>query len=168
MRYHRRMAMNRHAVQRSDDGRREDSSSREDRVQREDSVADGAALADRAAVTLFHSLSDPVRLRIIRLLSDGERRVVDLTHELGLAQSTVSGHLASLRSAGLVDAHPHGRSTFYALAKPELWELLAAAERVLDADGSPGTLCPEQHRPPMASVCGVAVRGCVLSGHGRQ
>lgn len=103
--------------------------------------------AGDAAVMLFHSLSDPARLAIIRLLSDGERRVVDLTGELGLAQSTVSGHLSCLRSAGLVDAHPHGRSTYYALARPELWELLAAAERVLDAGGAAVTLCPEHHRP---------------------
>ncbi len=134
---------------------------------------EGTRDTDSAAVALFHSLSDPARLAIIRLLSDGERRVVDLTGELGLAQSTVSGHLACLRSAGLVDAHPHGRSTYYALTRPELWELLAAAETVLDAAGSAVTLCPEHHRPqrPEPLVpCGVAVRGCLLHGahHGRH
>lgn len=82
-------------------------------------------------VALFHGLADPVRLAIIRMLGDGERRVVDLTRELGLAQSTVSGHLACLRAAGLVDAHPHGRATFYAIARPHVWALLAAAEAVL-------------------------------------
>ena len=46
------------------------------------------------AVLLFHSLADPARLEIVRLLADGERRVVDLTRALGLAQSTISGHLA--------------------------------------------------------------------------
>ncbi|NEE01614.1 ArsR/SmtB family transcription factor [Phytoactinopolyspora halotolerans] len=121
---------------------------------------------DQAAVMLFHSLADPARLAIIRLLGDGERRVVDLTRDLGLAQSTVSGHLACLRSAGLIDAHPHGRSTYYALARPELWRMLAAAENVLDAGGSAVTLCPEHHRPESAEACGAAVRGCLhASGH---
>jgi ArsR family transcriptional regulator, cadmium/lead-responsive transcriptional repressor len=101
----------------------------------EHGTAGGAT--DQAAVLLFHSLADPVRLSIIRILADGERRVVDLTEKLGLAQSTVSGHLACLRSAGLIDAHPHGRSTFYALAKPELWPLLAAAEDLLNSSGVP-------------------------------
>ncbi|NED96169.1 winged helix-turn-helix transcriptional regulator [Phytoactinopolyspora alkaliphila] len=158
--------MNRHRAPAQDDGRRSGVGSAADVATADGATADGS-VADGAAVRLFHSLSDPVRLRIIRLLSDGERRVVELTRELNLAQSTVSGHLACLRSAGLVDAHPHGRSTFYALAKPELWELLAAAERILDADGSAGALCPERHRPEPAAACGVTVRGCVLSGQGR-
>ncbi|TDE11853.1 ArsR/SmtB family transcription factor [Jiangella asiatica] len=106
---------------------------------------------DAAAVQLFHSLADPARLAIVRLLGDGERRVVDLTAELGLAQSTVSGHLSSLRNAGLVEPHPHGRSTFYALTRPELWRLMAAAEDVLAADGVPARLCPERHRPEATS-----------------
>lgn len=118
---------------------------------------------DGPAVMLFHSLADPARLAVLRLLADGERRVVDLTAELGLAQSTVSGHLACLRSAGLVEAHPHGRSTFYALARPELWRLMAAAEDVLDATGSTVELCPAHHRPPAMS-CGASVRGCVAHG----
>lgn len=89
-----------------------------------------------AAVQLFHSLADPARLAVVKLLADGERRVVDLTAELGLAQSTVSGHLACLRSAGIVEAHPHGRSTFYGLARAELWPLLAAAEDLLHSTGA--------------------------------
>ncbi|MBB5788694.1 ArsR/SmtB family transcription factor [Jiangella mangrovi] len=99
--------------------------------------------ADTAAVQLFHSLADPARLEIVRLLGAGERRVVDLTAELGLAQSTVSGHLSCLRHAGLVEPHPHGRSTYYALIRPELWAMLAAAEDVLAAAGSPARLCPD-------------------------
>lgn len=98
---------------------------------------------DAAAVQLFHSLADPARLEIVRLLGHGERRVVDLTAELGLAQSTVSGHLSCLRHAGLVEPHPHGRSTYYALIRPELWAMLTAAEDVLAAAGSPARLRPD-------------------------
>ena len=39
------------------------------------------------AASLFHSLSDPARLAILRHLAAGEHRVVDLTAHLGLAQS---------------------------------------------------------------------------------
>jgi ArsR family transcriptional regulator len=53
---------------------------------------------------LFRSLGDETRLRIVARLAAGEARVVDLTGELGLAQSTVSKHLACLRGCGLVDA----------------------------------------------------------------
>lgn len=96
---------------------------------------------------LFHSLADPVRLTILRLLADAEYRVVDLTEQLGLAQSTVSGHLASLRAAGIVGARPDGRSTYYYLASADVWALLAAADDMLRAADGATALCPDRHRP---------------------
>ncbi|HET9974526.1 MAG TPA: metalloregulator ArsR/SmtB family transcription factor, partial [Streptosporangiaceae bacterium] len=62
----------------------------------------------RPAAALFRSLADPARLAIVRRLAAGPARVVDLTRELGLAQSTVSGHLACLRDCGLAAARPQG------------------------------------------------------------
>ncbi len=70
------------------------------------------------------------------------RRVVDLTGELGLAQSTVSGHLACLRDCGLVGVRPAGRASVYSLTQPALLDLLAAAEAVLEATGNAVALCP--------------------------
>ena len=95
-----------------------------------------------AAVCLFRSLADPTRLAIVQHLALGEHRVVDLMAHLGLAQSTVSGHLSCLRDCGLVTARAQGRASFYALARPELIDLLAAAERLLEATGDAVTLCP--------------------------
>lgn len=95
-----------------------------------------------AAVCLFRSLADPARLAIVRHLALGEQRVVDLTAHLGLAQSTVSGHLSCLRDCGLVTARAQGRASFYALARPELIDLLVAAERLLEATGEAVALCP--------------------------
>ena len=94
------------------------------------------------AAALFRSLADPARLAIIRRLAAGEARVVDLTGELGLAQSTVSAHLACLRDCGLVDSRPAGRASVYSLSQPALPGLLAAAEEVLEATGSAVALCP--------------------------
>jgi ArsR family transcriptional regulator, cadmium/lead-responsive transcriptional repressor len=94
------------------------------------------------AVSLFRSLADPVRLSIVRRLARGEARVVDLVGELGLAQSTVSGHLACLRDCGLVDFRAQGRQSFYALTRPELMDLLTAAEHLLAATGAKVALCP--------------------------
>lgn len=95
-----------------------------------------------AAVCLFRGLADPARLTIVRHLALGEHRVVDLTAHVGLAQSTVSGHLSCLRDCGLVTARAEGRASLYSLAHPELLDLLAAAERLLDATGAAVTLCP--------------------------
>ncbi|MDO3635316.1 ArsR/SmtB family transcription factor [Mycolicibacterium arseniciresistens] len=95
-----------------------------------------------AAVALFHSLSDSTRLAIVRRLADGEARVVDLIGELGLAQSTVSAHVACLRDCGLVIGRPEGRQMFYSLTRPELMDLLASAETLLAATGNTVALCP--------------------------
>lgn len=95
-----------------------------------------------AAVALFRSLADPTRLAIARRLAAGEARVVDLTTELGLPQSTVSSHVACLRECGLVDYRPQGRSSVYRVTHPELIELLAAAETLLRATGEAVALCP--------------------------
>lgn len=96
----------------------------------------------RPAAALFRSLGDPARLEILRGLADGECRVVDLTHRVGLAQATVSAHLACLRDCGLVEVRPVGRASMYRLAQPALLELLAAAEQVLAATGNAVALCP--------------------------
>jgi DNA-binding transcriptional ArsR family regulator len=95
------------------------------------------------AVALFRSLADPARLSILRHLTLGEHRVVDLTAHLGLAQSTTSAHLACLRDCGLVSVRTVGRSSVYTLAvEPELMSVFASAERLLAATGDAVTLCP--------------------------
>ncbi|KFK88135.1 ArsR family transcriptional regulator [Streptomyces sp. JS01] len=98
--------------------------------------------APSAAVALFRSLGDPARLAILRRLAEGEARVTDLVACVGLAQSTVSAHLACLRDCGLITSRPQGRATLHALARPELLDLLAAAEQLLAATGEAVDLCP--------------------------
>jgi ArsR family transcriptional regulator, cadmium/lead-responsive transcriptional repressor len=101
----------------------------------------------RPAVALFRSLADPTRLAIVRRLADGEARVVDLTAELGLPQSTVSTHLACLRDCGLVAGRVAGRQVFYALTRGELLALLGSAEGLLEATGERVALCPRYGEP---------------------
>src|ERR687894_1102088 len=104
-------------------------------------VDEAAALA--AAACVFRSLGDTTRLAILRHLALGEHRVVELTAHLGLAQSTVSAHLACLRDCGLVTSRPQGRASMWSLATaPELLDVLAAAERLLAATGDAVVLCP--------------------------
>ena len=96
-----------------------------------------------AAACMFRSLGDPGRLAILRHLALGEHRVVDLTAHLGLAQSTVSAHLACLRDCGLVTSRPQGRASMWSLDhSADLLDLLGAAERLLAATGDAVALCP--------------------------
>lgn len=96
----------------------------------------------RRGAALFHGLADRNRLAIVRQLAHGERRVVDLTEALGVAQGTVSGHLACLRDCGLIVGRPEGRQMFYSIAHPELTDVLGAAEQLLALTGEAVELCP--------------------------
>ena len=103
-------------------------------------VDEAAALSTAAA--LFRGLADPNRLAILRHLALGEHRVRDLTDHLGLAQSTVSAHCLCLAGCGLITGRAQGRATVYSLARPELLDVLASAERLLAATGDAVALCP--------------------------
>jgi DNA-binding transcriptional ArsR family regulator len=104
------------------------------------------------AVALFRSLGDPARLAILSRLAHGEARVVDLTRLLGLAQSTVSKHLACLRDCQLVDYRTEGRQSYYALTRPELIDLLRSAEQLLAETGNAVALCPVYGDPALSDA----------------
>ncbi len=79
---------------------------------------------------IFRTLGDPTRLRIFALVAREELAVGEVQDIVGLGQSTVSGHLAQLRAAGLVTARRDGAHTRYTAARPEgqdaLYQLLAS------------------------------------------
>ncbi|MHB1717438.1 MAG: ArsR/SmtB family transcription factor [Acidimicrobiales bacterium] len=76
----------------------------------------------------------PARLAVLQhLAAHGEHRVTDLVEQAGLARSTVSDHLACPRDCRLVQTRPDGCVTYYSQARPELIDLLRAAEGLLAA-----------------------------------
>lgn len=107
------------------------------------------------AAALFRALGDPSRLAILQHLALGEHRVVDLTEHLGLAQSTVSKHLACLRDCGLVTSRPQGRASMFSLTQmAAAMDLLMAAERLLARTGDAVRICPTygDAKPPKAGA----------------
>jgi DNA-binding transcriptional ArsR family regulator len=115
--------------------------------QTEPTLTANPGAAPTAVVALFRSLGDPARLAIVRRLAQGDARVTDLVTCLGLAQSTVSAHLSCLRECGLVVSRPVGRASMHSLARPELLDLLAAAEQLLAATGEAVDCCPTYGTP---------------------
>jgi len=109
------------------------------------SVGEDSAL--EAAACLFHGFSDRSRLTIVQHLALGDHRVVDLTRHLGLAQSTVSRHLACLLDCGLVTVRAEGRASVYSLAHPQqTLDLLGSAERLLGLTHDAIVSCPRYGR----------------------
>jgi ArsR family transcriptional regulator len=84
-----------------------------------------------SAAAGFSAMGDPIRLRILGELVEGQRCVCELVEEIGIAANLLSYHLRVLREAGLVEASRRGRWVDYQLAPKGLDALRAAipAER---------------------------------------
>ncbi|HMS62873.1 MAG TPA: metalloregulator ArsR/SmtB family transcription factor, partial [Solirubrobacteraceae bacterium] len=82
---------------------------------------------------LFRVLGHPVRIRILELLSGGERTVGDLQAELQLDSSGTSQHLAALRQQGVLESRRVGTSVYYSLRDPRVSQLLAVARQILSS-----------------------------------
>jgi ArsR family transcriptional regulator len=74
----------------------------------------------RLQAEVLKTLSNPKRLEIVHLLSEGPREVGRLAEELGISQPNVSQHLALMRAAGVVEAERDGREVRYRLSDPEI------------------------------------------------
>ena len=72
-------------------------------------------MAMHRAATLLKQLSDPTRLQVVTLLSEGERHVGGLCDQFYMSQPAVSHHLALLRHGGIVDRRRQGKNNFYSL-----------------------------------------------------
>ena len=85
----------------------------------------------RNLIDVFKALSDPMRLRIIKMLEKKSMCVCELTSVLKIKQSSVSHHLKILKGAGLVNDVRSGQWVDYELAieeyneyAPKLLEML--------------------------------------------
>ncbi|MGE5291763.1 MAG: ArsR/SmtB family transcription factor [Micromonosporaceae bacterium] len=72
----------------------------------------------------LRALADPLRARIVELLADEQLCTCHLAEMTGARQTNISNHLRVLREAGVVEARPAGRYTYYRL-RPEALAALA-------------------------------------------
>ena len=70
------------------------------------------------------ALSHPLRERMLWLLADGERCGCEFAPELGVDPSIVSRYFSVLERAGLVTSRREGVRVMWALADPEILEVL--------------------------------------------
>jgi len=68
--------------------------------------------------SLFRTLADPTRLRILRLIGESEVCVCYFVEALQLSQPKISRHLAYLRRSGIVRARKDGKWVRYSIAFP--------------------------------------------------
>jgi ArsR family transcriptional regulator len=72
----------------------------------------------RREAAIFKALGHPARLQVVNELAAGERCVCDLVEMTGLGWSTVSRHLAVLKSVGVIADEKRGLQVFYRLKLP--------------------------------------------------
>ncbi|MGZ4317124.1 MAG: ArsR/SmtB family transcription factor [Gaiellaceae bacterium] len=64
----------------------------------------------------FRALGEPLRVRLLDLLRDGEMSVNGLATQLGAGQQNVSKHLTVLADAGMIDRRKDGTHVYYRIA----------------------------------------------------
>jgi ArsR family transcriptional regulator len=80
---------------------------------------------------LFKALANPARIRVLEVLSGGERSVSELQPLVGIESSHLSQQLGVLRRAGLVTTRKSGTTVYYSITDHDLIELLVVARRML-------------------------------------
>lgn len=71
----------------------------------------------------FKVLGDPLRLRILNTLQDGEQSVTQITEAVAASQPNVSKHLKTLQDAGLIARRQEGNTVFYRVADETVFQL---------------------------------------------
>jgi ArsR family transcriptional regulator len=71
----------------------------------------------------FRALSEPMRLKILRRLAQGEASVGEIVDEVGGTQANVSKHLAILHGSTLVNRRKDGTRAVYRIADPTLLKI---------------------------------------------
>lgn len=78
----------------------------------------------------FKALSHPLRIRILELLSEGEKNVNELQTLMSSEGSAVSQQLMVLRSKNIVIGRKDGNKVVYSLRDPMITELLDVAKKI--------------------------------------
>ncbi|WP_284644056.1 ArsR/SmtB family transcription factor [Paenibacillus silviterrae] len=80
----------------------------------------------------FKALAHPMRIRILEVLSEGDRNVNELQTILGSEGSAVSQQLAVLRNKNVVYGKKEGTTVIYSLRDPLIKDLLQVAKQIFD------------------------------------
>jgi DNA-binding transcriptional ArsR family regulator len=71
----------------------------------------------------FRVMGEPMRIKLLDRLRDGDATVGELQASLGASQQNVSKHLGVLLAAGMVSRTKHGTSSRYAIADASVFDL---------------------------------------------
>jgi ArsR family transcriptional regulator len=71
----------------------------------------------------FRAMGEPMRLRILMALRDGERSVTELVEQQETSQANISKHLQVLTACGLLTRRKQGLNVLYSIADPGIFTM---------------------------------------------
>lgn len=80
----------------------------------------------------FKALSNPLRIRILELLREGDKYVHELQEHMNVESAVVSQQLAILRNKNIVLGVKDGTKVMYSVKDPLLFDLLDIAKRIFN------------------------------------
>ena len=86
---------------------------------------------------VFKALSDENRIRILKLLRNGEKCACKLLEELNISQPTLSHHMKILCDSGLVTGRREGKWTHYAICCEGVRMVRDLMKELLSAENLP-------------------------------
>lgn len=103
------------------------------------------------------ALSDPSRVKIVKMLQHKEMCVCEIREAIGIAQSTASKHLKLLEEAGLVTYRKDGLWVNYALSdgsdNPYAASMLGNIRHWLEDDADVTKVCVRIHEIHREQIC---------------
>lgn len=113
----------------------------------------------RDNVNIFKALSDPNRIRIVKMLAERELCMCEVREVLNLSSSTVSKHLTILRDAGLLLDSRDGKWVNFRLNdKPQtsfVRSLIALLRKSFDDDEAIKEDAAKLRRVDRAKICNI-------------
>ena len=88
-------------------------------------------MAFKIKADFLKGLAHPIRLQIIEYLKKGEASVGKLEQELGVKQSNLSRHLATLRDLGVLEARQEKTSIYYTIHDHDIFKVLRPIAELL-------------------------------------
>jgi len=75
---------------------------------------------------IFKALADPIRIKIMDFLRNGEKCVCEIIPYVGIAQPLVSRHLKILKNIGVVKVRKEGNRRYYSVTDPRIFGVIDA------------------------------------------
>ncbi len=88
------------------------------------------------AANFLKSLGHPDRLRLLCVILDGEKTVGEIEHHVGASQSSISQHLAKLRSQDIVTCRRDGRRILYSISDETVLGIISLLYDKFCAEGT--------------------------------